>query len=81
MDNRDILEAISSGQKHFACAGSTVGDLAVFQSVVGQITELEARGLIYGIQTKRESFTGQRYVSVVSVDQITDAGLDLLGKP
>jgi len=81
MNDLDILKATKSGQRHFACTGSEVDDLAAFQSVVRQIHSLEERGFILGVQTKPESFTGQRFVSRVSVDQITDAGLDLLGEP
>ena len=81
MNSRDILESIRSGQRHFACAGSDADALAVFQSVVRQLTDLEEHGLICGIETKQESYTGHRYVCVVSVDQITDAGIELLSEP
>jgi hypothetical protein len=74
MDISEILKAIHNGQKHFTCAGTDEAALIVFQSLANQVLAAEKRGLVNGVDLRRESYTGRRYISAVSVKELTDAG-------
>ena len=68
MDTSEILEAVQNGTRHFASAGNSIGALETFQTLVAQLNELERLGHLRIVDTRRESFTGQRLISVVSVE-------------
>ena len=68
MDMTEILDAVRQGKRHFACAGNSMNDLAAFQTVVAQLNELESLGHLTIVDSRRESHTGQRLISAVSVE-------------
>ncbi len=80
MDMTGILKAVKQGQQHFACAGHDISDLSAFQTLVAQINQAEKLGLLAVVDQRRESHTGQRLISAVSVGALTDAGETFIGQ-
>lgn len=74
MDLIDILLSVRQGTQQFACHGREINDFAQFQALVMQIEEAERLGLLDIVDLRRESYTGHRFISAISVSPLTQAG-------
>lgn len=67
MDEAAILIEIKSGVTHFSPDSLDVDDIIYFQKKARIIVHLHNEGKINDIDTIRENYTGNRYITSISI--------------
>lgn len=81
MNLQQLLEEVAAGRRGFQAEGNSVSELEAFQPLACLIIEANDAGYLTGVTTSRESYTGHRHYSAVTVQGLTDAGYDRRSEP
>lgn len=81
MDMMEFLKEVASGKTGFHTSSDAIDDLATFQQLAEVALQAEALGYVDAIETRKESFTGHRFYSIVIIRRgITNTGREAIAK-